>query len=303
MTDGNGNGMNYTTQECRIGDCIELMRELPAASVDTVITSPPYHGLRDCGDFYCQTCAKFITLETIDEINATQRPRKTERISEEILPREAEGEPHPEISLKNMRDVWKGILWSKDATDMLKKMWSSTPTTEWESPQFSKGEYDKLEGRTDSNERLYSNIRSRSSEYNQKEICDGTPISDGKTSRSITTEDGRCPPQKRNQRRQSDRELGSGVTCETSRESGLSILPENIQDTLRCPFCLSDKVSFKHVPWIAGTTLDPFAGSGTVLKVCRLLNRNAIGLELNPEYKPLIHERSMNHTPPLGAYV
>jgi hypothetical protein len=56
--------------------------------------------------------------------------------------------------------------------------------------------------------------------------------------------------------------------------------------------------------WIAGTTLDPFAGSGTVLKVCRLMNRNAIGLELNPEYERLIkEERSMNHTPPLGAYV
>ena len=54
--------------------------------------------------------------------------------------------------------------------------------------------------------------------------------------------------------------------------------------------------------WIAGKVLDPFCGSGTVLEVCRLLNRNAIGLELNPEYEPLIRERSMSHTPPLTAY-
>ena len=54
--------------------------------------------------------------------------------------------------------------------------------------------------------------------------------------------------------------------------------------------------------WIAGTVLDPFCGSGTVLEVCRRLNRNAIGFELNPEYEPLIHERSMAHTPPLTAY-
>ena len=54
--------------------------------------------------------------------------------------------------------------------------------------------------------------------------------------------------------------------------------------------------------WIAGTVLDPFCGSGTVLEVCRLLNRNAIGMELNPEYSPLIMERSMAHTPPLTAY-
>ena len=33
-------------------------------------------------------------------------------------------------------------------------------------------------------------------------------------------------------------------------------------------------------------------------EVCRLLNRNTIGLELNPEYEPLIRERSMSHPPP-----
>ena len=51
-----------------------------------------------------------------------------------------------------------------------------------------------------------------------------------------------------------------------------------------------------------GMVLDPFCGSGTVLEVCRLLNRNAIGLELNPDYGALIKERSMSHTPPLTAY-
>jgi hypothetical protein len=55
-------------------------------------------------------------------------------------------------------------------------------------------------------------------------------------------------------------------------------------------------------PFIAGTVLDPFCGSGTVLEVCRLLNRNAIGLELNPKYVPLIRQRSMAHTPPLTSY-
>jgi DNA modification methylase len=32
------------------------------------------------------------------------------------------------------------------------------------------------------------------------------------------------------------------------------------------------------------TVLDPFSGSGTTLRVCKQLNRNAIGFELNPEY-------------------
>ena len=37
--------------------------------------------------------------------------------------------------------------------------------------------------------------------------------------------------------------------------------------------------------------LDPFAGSGTTLRVCQQLNRNCIGVELNPGYVDLIKER------------
>ncbi|MBD3192837.1 MAG: hypothetical protein GF308_19515 [Candidatus Heimdallarchaeota archaeon] len=37
--------------------------------------------------------------------------------------------------------------------------------------------------------------------------------------------------------------------------------------------------------------LDPFLGSGTTLKVCRLLKREGYGYEINPEYKELIMKR------------
>lgn len=39
------------------------------------------------------------------------------------------------------------------------------------------------------------------------------------------------------------------------------------------------------------TVLDPFSGSGTTLRVCQQLKRNAIGFELNPEYVEMTHER------------
>lgn len=39
------------------------------------------------------------------------------------------------------------------------------------------------------------------------------------------------------------------------------------------------------------TVLDPFAGSGTVLRVCQQLDRNAIGIEINPEYVQMINDR------------
>jgi site-specific DNA-methyltransferase (adenine-specific) len=37
--------------------------------------------------------------------------------------------------------------------------------------------------------------------------------------------------------------------------------------------------------------VDPFSGSGTTLRVCQQLNRNCIGIELNPQYVQLTKER------------
>jgi site-specific DNA-methyltransferase (adenine-specific) len=39
------------------------------------------------------------------------------------------------------------------------------------------------------------------------------------------------------------------------------------------------------------TILDPFAGSGTTLKVAKELERNSIGYEINPEYTELIRDK------------
>jgi DNA modification methylase len=43
-----------------------------------------------------------------------------------------------------------------------------------------------------------------------------------------------------------------------------------------------------------GVVLDPFMGSGTTAAVSKRLGRNYIGIELNPEYIPLIKERLSN---------
>lgn len=43
--------------------------------------------------------------------------------------------------------------------------------------------------------------------------------------------------------------------------------------------------------FLGDTVLDPFAGSGTTLRVARQLGRNSIGYEINPDYAPIIQER------------
>ena len=37
--------------------------------------------------------------------------------------------------------------------------------------------------------------------------------------------------------------------------------------------------------------LDPFAGSGTSLRVCQQINRKCIGIEINPDYVEMIQKR------------
>lgn len=48
-----------------------------------------------------------------------------------------------------------------------------------------------------------------------------------------------------------------------------------------------------------GTVLDPFAGSGTTLAVAVGLGRKGIGIEINPDYGKLIHERLRDVQTPL----
>lgn len=50
-----------------------------------------------------------------------------------------------------------------------------------------------------------------------------------------------------------------------------------------------------------GTVLDPFAGSGTTLKVARSLGRKSVGIELNPDYIDIIRDRIGQSTLDFGA--
>jgi DNA modification methylase len=54
---------------------------------------------------------------------------------------------------------------------------------------------------------------------------------------------------------------------------------------------------------VGGTVLDPFAGSGTTLAVALSHGRNGVGIELNPEYVTLAQARIGKVTPPLTGAV
>lgn len=60
------------------------------------------------------------------------------------------------------------------------------------------------------------------------------------------------------------------------------------------PAIMPDKLARDHIlTWSnsGDTVYDPFAGSGTVLKQAKILNRNFIGSEINPDYCKIIKAR------------
>lgn len=76
--------------------------------------------------------------------------------------------------------------------------------------------------------------------------------------------------------------------------------------------CTKDKIAFQHpaqfpellakdhiLSWSnpGDTVLDPFAGSGTTLKMAEILQRNSIGIEISEEYCEIIKERMRNVEP------
>ena len=53
--------------------------------------------------------------------------------------------------------------------------------------------------------------------------------------------------------------------------------------------------AIKMVTREGGTVLDPFLGSGTTGIACKNLNRNFIGIELDPEYFKIAEKRINEH--------
>ena len=47
----------------------------------------------------------------------------------------------------------------------------------------------------------------------------------------------------------------------------------------------------KMFSFVGDTVLDPFLGSGTTMLAAKKLQRNSIGIEINPEYLPLIKKK------------
>ncbi len=76
-----------------------------------------------------------------------------------------------------------------------------------------------------------------------------------------------------------------------------NVLPNNKYSKYTAPF--PEELAYRIITlysYVGDTVLDPFAGTGTTLKVANDLKRNAIGYEIDLELKDVILERLMTNT-------
>lgn len=264
-------------------------------------------GFTDCGceDYYCYNCKTFITLETLKKNYAIQRPFGGEGIPSKLGPEEipenerdgSRNQGDKELQSKELRDLWERILRKKDATLLFKEMRSSKAGKNGEASRFSEGgTFPKLQGRNNQQGRIQSDI-------GEWKGYDGTQMDNGTTSKTETECLGGSPSQKWGKSGQQNREFRGRIEKKAQWNDCMSVLSEEFQYEVKCPFCNSSNVGIKSQGFEGGIVLDPMCGSGTTLVVAKKMGLRYIGIELNPDYAEMARKRLSRVEWPLDVFL
>lgn len=306
------------------GDSLTILRTLPEESVQCVVTSPPYWGLRDYGvsgqlgleatpdEYVAKLVAVFREVRRVLRDDGTlwlnlgdsySGYHGNSRVPDDEAPSNKPG------YVENMRATSVGIggLKPKDLVGIPWRVafalqadgWWLRSDIIWHKPNpmpesvtdrpTKAHEYVFLLAKSE--RYFYDHAAVRQADKGQdvrRTVLDGQP--------SLEPSGGLKAPH-RGLRTQAGRNgLGANLrsvwslTTEPYPEAHFATFPRKL--AARC---------IKAGSRPDDTVLDPFAGSGTTLHVAKELGRHAIGIELNEKYLPLIHRRLRQEVLPLGA--
>ena len=265
--------MIETTQTWKIGDCVELMREMPDECVDLVVTSPPYDNLRTYGGY------NFDFEKTAEQL---YRVVKTGGVVVWVVGDQTIDGSETGTSLRqalHFKDIGFNLhdtmIWIKDGGGAIGSNKAYTQNFEYMFV-FSKGDIT-----------TYNLIRDKTNK-----------------SFGVNKNGGR---RKKNGEHKIDRYQSNHKFSKRNNYWKYNVGKGSSNDKVafKHPAIFPEQLAKDHIiSWSneGDLVLDPFCGSGTVLKMCRLTNRNGIGFEINPDYEPIIRDRCMAHTPPLQSY-
>lgn len=256
------------------GDCLDILKKVPSESIDLIFTSPPYADQRTktYGGISPDKYVEWF-MPRADQFLRTLKPSGSFILN--IKERVVEGERHTyviELILEMRRHGW---FWTEEY------MWHKRNSYPGKWPNRFRDNW----------ERLLHFTKSKKFNMYQDEVM--VPVGEwaqvrlAKLSETDKTRD--------------ESKVGSGFGKNISNWVGRDLVyPSNV---LHLPTESSNRQHSAAFPtalpeWFiklftkpGDLVLDPFLGSGTTAVVAKKLHRNYLGLELNPEYIAIAHDR------------
>jgi DNA modification methylase len=291
------------------GDCREMLAALPAESVQTCVTSPPYFGLRDYGhagqiglesspaEFVEQLVEVFRAVRRVLRDDGTLWLNLGDSYAATTKGSSGVGKNATNVGTLLADRSWRvppglkakdliGIPW-RVAFALQSDGWYLRQDIIWHKPNpMPESVRDRC---TKAHEYVF--LLSKSERYFYDADAVSEPLSAG------TIERLRSGPvqAKKDQPKNSVRGDGGGEYFggdSRNRRSVWSITSEPYPEAHFATFPSElPRLCILAGSKVGDTVLDPFAGSGTTLQVALELGRQAIGCELNPAYVELINRR------------
>jgi len=310
------------TYDVLVGDNRETIKSLPDQSVNTVVTSPPYFGLRDYGkedqfglegtpEEFCDNLVKLfreirrvlkddgtVWLNLGDSYAGSGKNRNADGSSNEkgiegtkqgtsqgtIL-----GDLRPvkahEIGLKPKDLI--GIPWMV-AFALRADGWYLRQDIIWNKPNpMPESVKDRC---TKAHEYIFLLSKSKNYYYDHEAIKE--PLKYPNETRRPLGSKGAWEMDGREQRENGGGSAYDGYPTKRNKRSVWTVTPKAFKGAhfATYPPDLIEPCILAGCP-VGGTVLDPFGGSGTTAGVAYLHDRNSILCELNPEYAELVERR------------
>ena len=332
--------------EIRVGNNLDLLKEMPDQSVNCVVTSPPYWGLRDYGtgeweggDEDCDHVAnpnatKKFGNEEFNKNCPAREMTKTKGYYEDVCPKcgavrtdnQLGQEDTPEEFAENLVELFReirrvlkddgtvwlnigdtygyppknlvGIPW-RVAFALQDDGWILRQDIIWHKPNpMPESVKDRC---TKSHEYIFLLTKNKKYYYDNEAILE--PISEVSIKRAEYGWDCDRPSTKNasmggdgihvekmgtrfvNPKGKNKRSVWS-VTTKPFKGAHFAVYPPQLIEPCILAGCPD-----------GGVVLDPFSGSGTTGVVALNNNKNYIGIELNPEYATISHERIKDEVP------
>ncbi|HXG67123.1 MAG TPA: site-specific DNA-methyltransferase [Blastocatellia bacterium] len=258
------------TAEIILGDCLSVLREMPADSIDLIFTSPPYADQRanTYGGIHPDKYAEWF-LPITEQMKRVLRPTGTFILN--IKEKTHKGERHTYVIELILGMRKQGWLWTEEF------IWHKKNCHPGKWPNRFRDAWERL---------LQFNKQHKFNMYQETVMV---PVGDwAKTRLRNLSETDKI---------RDNSKVGSGFGKNVSRWVGRDLVyPSNVlhlasecgnrQHSAVFPKGLPEwfiNLFTKEEDWV----LDPFLGSGTTCMVAKEMGRNSIGIEIKPEYYEL----------------